>query len=726
MKTGILHLVIFLAGILSFQSEKIPQKGVPFLRNFAPSEYNHEGKIWSIDTAPDGIVYMAADKGLLEFDGKTWKRYTGSDGITRSVHVVNDSLIYTGSDLDFGVWNRNKYGDFEYASLYPFKQDLAEINEEFWNTYSIDDNIFFVSASNIYVYKDESLTKIPAVNRIQGSFLVNGRLYFTDIENGLYELEDLAPKHLFHFPDDTDLELSGIYELPDGMVLVTKNNGLLLYNNGTFSPIARQLSEELKEGNVFSFEKISDSYLAFGTILNGLYITNLDGTIVHHITKSKGLQNNTVLGMHYNSSGKLWLGMDYGVSFIDLSTEFTFFYDFRGNFGTGYTALIDGNTFYLGTNQGLYKANWNELNNRSESNSFELIPGSEGQVWTLKRINNQILVGHDRGLFMLQGSRMRRIHDQQGIWSIQTYNGHLLAGTYNGISIFAKNGSTWTYQKQMELILGACNQVLIEGDNTLWVNIPNYGVIKADLNDDLYPENRDIFLKDVFGDVDHFIAISDLGVHVITENANYIYNSDDNAFAEYSKEGFASGIDDLIHGNTRPVKLNEQYEFLPIYNGFALKDYQLDTGMVKNPPTLIFRSIEAFNNTERLKTHVGAEIPYRLNNIWVESIVANHKNVWYQHRITGTNDWTEWSQESSFELIGLEHGEQEVYVRARVDDEITTAVLMLRIATPWYVAWYAQLFYVLFGISAVYMLYTWQKTSMKRLESDLLQDQEHS
>lgn len=707
--------------------QNIPEKGVPLLRNFTPIEYNHQGKIWDIDTAPNGIVYMAADKGLLEYDGSTWNSFSGSDGITRSIYIVNDSLIYTGSDLDFGVWKKNVYQQFEYTSLYPFREDLVGINEEFWKTFSIGDNIFFISADNIYVYKDENLTKIPAINRIESSFVVNDKLYFTDQENGLYLLEDLSPKHVSHFPKGIDFNLSGIYELNDEMVLVTKNSGLLRLTNGEFRPVSGNLSNKLKAANVFSFERIGDSYLTFGTILDGVFITDLDGDVIHHINRSKGLQNNTVLSMHHSSTGKLWLGMDYGVSFLDLNNEITFFYDFNGGFGTGHTAVLDGDTFYLGTNQGLYKANWNDLDNKSQANNFELIPGSEGQVWTLKIIDGQLLIGHDRGLFTLQNGRFSQLNNQQGFWTIQPYKDYLLAGTYTGILIFRKQGNRWVYQKQMELILGACNQVLIEGDNTIWVNIPNYGIIKADLNEDLYPDERQIFLKETFGGDDHYLKFTEDGVFVVTDELNYVYDSAQNIFTESTAIDFTSEVDDLIQGFLRPLPINSDFEFLPVYNGFALRDLTVSEVVDESPFRLVFRSIEAFNNRRRMHTYGGAEVPHDLNNILVESIVANQGNVLYQYSLNGSSEWSEWSPESTFELIGLDYGEQQVNARAMVNGVVTPAeTIRLSIAIPWYLMWYAKTFYLLLGVSVIYMVYVWRQVSMKKLEADLLLNQEQS
>lgn len=113
--------------------------------------------------------------------------------------------------------------------------------------------------------------------------------------------------------------------IKNGLVIVTNQNGLYRFASNTLTPIQSSLSENLKVANVFSLEQIDSSYIAFGTILDGLFITDMNGNIVHHINKNKGIQNNTVLSLNYSESGRLWLGMDYGVSFLDLNSAFTFF-----------------------------------------------------------------------------------------------------------------------------------------------------------------------------------------------------------------------------------------------------------------------------------------------------------------------------------------------------------------------------------------------------------------
>ncbi len=467
VKSRAVVLFALILGSLANFAQPVPEKGVPVLQNFAPSQYQHKGKIWDIGSAPNGIVYMAADKGLLEFDGKVWNSFTGSDGFTRSLLVDNDSTIYTGSDLDFGVWKRNRYRVFEYTSLYPFQEDIAEINEEFWDVYKLSDNVLFVSSQNIYIYKNQHFTKISAPTKFTGSFSVNDTLYFADEKAGLFRLDGLSLRQVFTFPAGAGFEIAGIYRHSQGIVLVTKNSGLALFSSGKLSILNNAVSQHLQSAKVFSFTPVGDQYLAFGTILKGLYITDINGKIIHQINRNKGLPNNTILSLHYSPSGKLWMGMDYGVTAIDLHRKFTTFYDFRGDFGSGSAALICDGIFFLGTNQGLYQSAWDDLNNDSEYNRFQLVPGSEGQVWCLEEIDNSVLLGHDKGLFILNGNSIQNISDEPGVWTIVPYKDYLLTGNYNGISIFRKAGNTWIFLKKMALILGSCNQLIVEKDNIL-------------------------------------------------------------------------------------------------------------------------------------------------------------------------------------------------------------------------------------------------------------------
>lgn len=716
MKTRVAVLFVLILGSLAIFAQPVPEKGVPLLQNFAPSQYQHKGKIWDIGSAPNGIVYMAADKGLLEFDGKTWNSFTGSDGFTRSLLVENDTTIYTGSDLDFGVWKRNRYRVFEYTSLYPFRDDIAGVNEEFWDVFKLNDNVLFVSSQNIYIYKNQHFTKISAPTKFTGSFSVNDTLYFADEKTGLYRMDGLSLKQVFNFPAGAEFEIAGIYRHPQGIVLVTRNSGLVLFSSGKLSFLNNAVSQHLKTAKVFSFTPVGEQYLAFGTIMKGLFITDLNGKIIHQINRNKGLPNNTILSLHYSPSGKLWMGMDYGVTAIDLHRKFTTFYDFRGDFGSGSAALIYNDNFYLGTNQGLYQSAWDDLNNDSEYNRFQLVPGSEGQVWCLEEIDNSVLLGHDKGLFILNGKTIQKISDEPGVWTIVPYKDYLLTGNYNGISIFRKAGNTWIFLKKMELILGSCNQLIVEKDNILWVNIPNFGVIRAVLDNDLYPSERLILKDKEFEGADPFLKKSDSGILLATDRFQYVFSKAERKFVNKVNAGNQPEIEGLIKGPHRSTVIHQDYAFFPVYNGFALKYLKSGNEPAGHVNTLCVRKIEASGrNHDRTNFYPGASIPFRQNSLKVECIVPNLDNVLYQYRLDESGKWSPWDSNNTFELFNLKRGKHTLFVRASVNNEMLQILeIPFRIEAPWFLSWLAFLIYFVTAVLLIYGLLTLQKLSLKK------------
>lgn len=714
------HPYVLLLGAFGVSAQVLPEKGVPLIQNFTPAQYHKKGKIWDIDTAPNGMVYMAADKGLLEFDGKDWKSFKGSKGSTRSLLVWSDSLIYTGSDLDFGLWKKDSCQGFIYKSLYPFQEVVQNINEEFWEIHRLGQDIVFVSSQNIYVQKAQQLVKIPAPKRFSKSFLLNDTLYLADETLGLYAFDGYALVQIFTYPNATKWNISGIYRDSTGLIVVTRDLGLYRYALGKLSRLSSRLSEVLKAAKVFCFEPIGEAYWAFGTVLKGLYIADKQGNIIHHVNKYKGLPSNTVLSIHYSTAGKLWLGMDYGASALNLKSRFTTFYDYRGDFGAGSAAVLEGETFYLGTNQGLYRSPWKALNNNLEFFHFQLVPGTEGQVWSLDNIGGEMFMGHDKGLFRIKKGIAEKLDGPKGVWTAVPLRGYLLTGNYNGISIFRKTGDKWAFLKKMELIAGSCNQLLCESEEVLWVNIPNFGVIRTVLDAQLYPIDRLIFAEDNFVGDNLRLFQDERGVHVLTEQNAYLFSLSERRFVlESQVPAFAKAS---LPYSLALRSLHRDYDFCPSDNGFLLKHRKLGSPADhKNCAVVVFREINAFNSHYQMPVCTGTILPYELNSLWVSCAVPNCDGVLYQYKLDNSDEWSEWSDDSSIKLINLGGGLHVLLVRAKVGELVTESQeLVFRVSPPWHRTWGAFAVYLSIGGLLAYAFYYWKKRSLEIQKEQLL------
>lgn len=721
MRILFIYHLIFLFGINAFAQE-VPHRGVPYLDVFMPEQYDNAGKIWEIQSNDQKILFLASDKGLLEFDGSKWKRYKGSKGFTRSLLVVNDSLIYTGSDLDFGKWERNAFLEYEYTSLYPFKENAGRITEEFWGVHQIMHLVIFVSFNNIYVYKNEHLTKISAPFRFSGSYFVGETLYLVDEKMGVFSFDSVSLSLEFSYPKDKTMRVVGIDKKKEDLLVVTQNKGLFKFKDDILEEWSKELSALLSKDQVFSFTTINNDYYVFGTILNGIYITDIKGKIVQHINKQRGLSNNTILDLYYGPNGILWVSMDMGMTGIQLSQNLAYVFDHAGNFGTGQTALIENGVFYLGTNQGLYTSLWDNFTYSVEGNSFNLVPESAGQVWDIEVVGEDLLCGHDKGLFLVSDGKLIQIRGQRGILDIVSIDDtHLLIGTYNGIHLYEKTNGIWSFIHELSLIKGACSQIVIESKETLWVLIPNYGVIKAEINDDYNVDSRTIFPIENFKSEVLFLKKNEEGVHIFTENRKYFFDSS----SEEMKDAAFTYSNDMVKyrlpGNHLPTMLNDSFQFFPVYNGFALKHHQKAPKSLIGD-TLLLRSLEVFNTDTTFSYSFMEEIPYELNNLSVKCIIPHKENAWYRYYLEGYMEkWSDWSNESEFELLNLTEGNYSLKVEGRLDsDVVCSSTFPVSINAPWYRSIYSYLAYLSLFILGAYGLYKWQNYMLEEQKQRLL------
>lgn len=724
--TILLVLVLISSGTLTAQ--KFPNKGIPLIHNYEPAAYGKAGKAWGIASAENGIVYFATDRGLLEFDGADWKCFPGSKGFTRSLSIINDSLLYTGADKDFGRWRRDSLNQFRYRSLNPYAGSAKGLNQEFWGTHQVDSSLVFVSFDNIYVYRKEQLIQIAAPSRFTSFCQSAGILYLVDAQNGLYSFDGLNLTQRLNLAADfpTAPTIVGVHNTPQGMLVVTRNQGLFRLVDNRLTPFKAPISAALRRDQAFSFTTVDGTHYAFGTILNGVYITDLKGKIIQHINKRRGLLNNTVLSLHYSRQGKLWLGMDFGIAAIELWSDLTYFSDQAGEVGSGHAAILHEGTFYLGTNQGLYTCPWTALDNGGQPFTFTLVPGSSGQVWTLYKAGGELLCGHDRGLFRITPRSFRPVNTASGVLSLASLaEGQLLAGTYNGITLLERNKSGWQPTKQLPPIQGACNQVIPDGEGHIWVNLPNFGVIRAKLDQSISITGQRIFPAADFGNAPTQIVLTEAGVTVRTSTANYHFQTGTDSFVRTPASWFTGRVRNILPGVHRATPLNEQYGFLPAHNGFALQNTQY-AGAPPLISPLAIRSVSAFTEDSTLRVAAGAAVPFSLNNIRINYAVPFQRSVKYQYRLTGqTDEWSEVTTEMSAEFLDLQPGSYAFAVRAMAGEDLyDQAYVNFTIVSPWYRSTTALLGYGLLLIGLLYLNYAWQKRAVKRQQIKLREEEQ--
>lgn len=460
--------------------------GTPFIRNYQRSEYLAGSQTWDIQQGTNGMMYFANNDGLLEFDGTNWNIYKlPNSSILRSIENGNNNILFAGGYNELGYFEIGEMGEAKFQSLLNL---LPKENLDFgdvWKIYVLPDGVFFQTYNQLFIYKNDQITVIEAPSLFHFSFIVNNEYYVNDMEKGLmrYAMGNLYP--LSGMELLIGKEIWGILPVDNKLLIATSLDGTYLYNGNTLTPVSnKETTLFLEKNQIYCSSLLPNNTMVFGTIQSGLLICDMQSNPLQHISKLDGLQNNTILCMGLDYLGNLWLGTDHGIDYLELNIPLSQI-SHNYNVSTGYSAFINEERIYLGTNQGLFTQRIDSLN-RISSKKMELIEETQGQVWTLKNIDGTLFCGHNNGAHIIENDIALCISDIPGGWiflPVPNNPQKVIGGTYTGLVTYIKDKGRWRFDKQIKGFLQSSRKMEFDNDGSLWITHGYKGIYHINFND---------------------------------------------------------------------------------------------------------------------------------------------------------------------------------------------------------------------------------------------------
>ncbi|MCB0497682.1 MAG: hypothetical protein KDC79_16180 [Cyclobacteriaceae bacterium] len=458
-------LLVFLAP--SF--EIYAQVGLPLTKNFSPDDYKGGIQNWQITQDERGVIYVANNFGLLQFDGNDWRSYSIQEASKlRSIAMGPNNIIYAGCQGDFGYYKTDSAGVLTYYSLKNKIPEEARGIDETWKTYIINNKVYFCTFSKLYEYSNDKIKVISYPKPLDISYSVNNSLFTYVPGEGL---KVLVKDKLVASPFGSAFKnqiVSGIISLHQNEWLITTmRNGIFVVDNSSVMPWKKSLNKLFSETFINNALLLSNGNIAIGTQHSGVYIIDQQGQILLHMDKGRGLLSRTILSLYEDQNHNLWVGQNNGITFVELKSPFSQINEELGLPGTGYTALPTEDSLFLGTNNGVF------LDTKGK---IELIEGSEGQVYSIQSINNTVFVGHNNGALLIENGMAKNIDASTGAWMFLKINNYLLQGTYTGIKIREADNL-----KELGKVkdLNESSRILVkENDSTIWMSHGYKGIYK--------------------------------------------------------------------------------------------------------------------------------------------------------------------------------------------------------------------------------------------------------
>jgi DNA-binding CsgD family transcriptional regulator len=748
---------------------------LPPVITYTPKDYGGENQNWGISQSQDKYIYVANNKGLLEFNGANWKRYpTPNETIMRSVKVIDDK-IFTGFYMDFGFWVKNSFGNLVYTSITKKENISIQEDEQFWSILELDGWLLFQSLERIYLYnlKTEEVKIITSKSSITKMIKVDDVIYFQEAGRGIYQIEKGKPKLLSEVVEFKNNLLVNIFKDNDSLVFLMQKKGFLKLEKQKAIPWNSKVNKLIKDFTIYSGLQLQNKNLVLGTISNGIIYFSKEGDIVYQIDQNNGLTNNTVLSLFNDSDNNIWAGLDNGINIINTSSSFRIYNNNNGEIGTVYASYLDNNNIYLGTNQGLFVKNSNEQ-------QFKLIKNTQGQVWSLVKIGEDLFCGHNSGTLIVKGDSITKQIYTPGTWGIKALNKNLiLQGNYNGLNVLQKIQGEWQFRNKIEGFNNSSRYFEILDKNKIFVNHEYKGVFKLTVDTDYkkvvhlekdlsvnkgansallkyqnelfytnkdgvfkYLERKNKFVKDSI--FERFFSKNEYasGKMVLNKKNGNIWSFSKNSLnyitpgklstipnfykiylSEHIRKG-ASGFENItqIDKNKYLLGISDGYIIVNTKTFNVQRDFEININSIKNSSingVLYDVDIRQFSNFKNADNTLDISFSSPVFNKFSE--------IKYQYLLDAQQKkWSSWSSNSNVLLKNLKYGDYTFSVRSKIGDVLSknVASYSFKIQKPWYLTNLMFGVYILTVLVFSFFMHNLYKSYYRKQRERLLELQE--
>ncbi|WP_104734970.1 helix-turn-helix and ligand-binding sensor domain-containing protein [Hanstruepera ponticola] len=746
---------------------------LPPIESYGPKNYDADNQNWDISQADNKYVYIANNRGLLEYNGSDWNVYTTPNKtLMRSVNVVGER-IYTGCYMEFGYWIKDNFGTLNYFSLSSKIDEIIE-DEEFWKIASIKHWVIFQSLDRIYIYDsiNDTFNIIEPESTIVKMYVIENEVFFQVFDKGIFKIENGVANLVIDNTEIVNSRVVNMFRFENNYLILTSRKGFYNYSNAGIAKWNIAYDDELKNMTIYSAKMLEDQTILLGTISNGLVALNYKGEFKYHINQSKGLQNNTVLTIEEDVDENLWLGLDNGLNFIKSNSPYRIYYDYSGKLGAVYASIVFKNHIYIGTNQGLF---YKKLDSDDD---YELISNTNGQVWSLTEINDELFCGHDSGAFVIRNiNEAYMIPGTQGTWDFKPLNDEanvILQGNYDGLNVLEKNESQWVLRNKIIGFDISSRYFELINDNTVFVSHEYKGVFKIKLDNSwskainvekeshlekglnssltkykgmvYYANQKGVFrfnanksefvqdsvLSDFYNDGSYVSG------KLIPDNTGKLWNFSKYNLSYFDFETFGNKPElfriSLAKQQTNSMNgyenithlLNQEY-LIGTSNGYMIADFsKIDNN---DSYQISINEVQAGKLDSELKKIIldeQAEFHNKTNNIFFKFSIPEYyrySEKRFQYLLEGYNtDWSDWTTNTSQFYENLPSGDFTFRVKGKIGQIETKneASYKFTIAKPWYLSDLFISIYIIGGLILLLIVHLIYRTYYRNQRKKLL------
>lgn len=467
------------------QTDHPPLRGLPGISHYTREDFNADPQFWAVCEDKEGVLYFGNNDGAIVFDGERWYKVNlPNNSSIRCLTTDQEGNIYAGGFNEFGTIIKDPAGGYFYKSLFDTLKFEDKTLENLWQVHALQNTIIYRSFSNLIVITGSKVTKLPAKSNFTRSYVIDNRYYVQDGAQGIFLLDTERMQFIPIFtPDQYNRdEIISLLPTRNNTQVIAVGKSGKLYEFNLKTRVTKLWKSIFKPHEVDQIEcaiQSNDSTYYLGTLGSGIVTLDSKGNVYRNEENFGALQDKTVLNLFKNKSGNVWALLNNGLDCINFNSPVSTLFDSA----SPYDVLIQDQKMYLATNQGIFFTD-SLFKLRPE---FKKLRGLEGQGWSLQVVEGDILVGHDKGLYHIDGTEALKIGDQNGIWKVikvKEKEGFYLALGYDGLYLISKlNTGKWQFLRKIEGFNESSRDILAtDTPGTYWVCHGYKGVFRINID----------------------------------------------------------------------------------------------------------------------------------------------------------------------------------------------------------------------------------------------------
>ena len=588
-------ILLLLVSTISFG--QINERGLPFIRNFTPEEYDASDQNWVAVQDHRGIMYFGNnDRGVLEYDGKTWRQIpVPNNASVRSLATDSTGRVYVGITGDFGYLSPTPSGKLEYKSLTHLIEDSTINILDIHKVHFHKGYIYFYSAVHLFRF-DGTKIRVFNINPTQQyynflSFTINDHFYIGSYILGLRELIDtnvvIAPNGGF-FKNNSIFSMTAYDHQWANMVT---SNGLFRYNQTTGEVIRVKTWDEFYRGDPdegalpYNHISMDNNELGLSFLWGKKYSfaqTDSLGNAYTVINASNGLQDEIVTNLYQNPRGNspIWLCLNIGISRADLHSQIRRFSEESGLRGSINCITRFNGRLFVGTMSGVFYKTFDSKGFAI----FKQLKEINVSTWSFlhfkdpKTGKNRLLIGTTGAIYEVDNQlHVINISEQEDFKGKIGHVGYSLHQSefqpdivyIGGSSLAAMNWANGRWNNlgwiKRDLLQSEFRSINSDKKNELWLATNLNGITRVTFTENDTLVNNYGIEDGLPGLKDNLITKFNNMVYFATENGIYHFNPENNNFVIANLSKINSSIDNY--------GINRASEYL---NGYAFTCYAKD------------------------------------------------------------------------------------------------------------------------------------------------------